>query len=89
MTSGYSSKSGDILSFCSALAAGTCNLLSCVTAPTTVILVDCCQRRWASPPADLEDGDRSGDDASDADEAEAIVVAALGDAAYPEIALGD
>jgi hypothetical protein len=50
-------------------------------------LVDCCQRRWASPPADLVDG--SGDDASDADEAEAIVVAALGDAAYPEIALGD
>jgi hypothetical protein len=42
---------------------------------------------WASPPAELVDG--SGDDASDADEAEAIVVAALVDAAYPEIALED
>jgi hypothetical protein len=50
-------------------------------------LVKCCQRRWASPPAELVDG--SGDDASDADEGEAIVVAALGDAAYLKIALED
>ena len=50
-------------------------------------LVDCSQRRCASSPAELLDG--LGDGASDADEAEAIVAAALGDAAYPEVVLED
>jgi hypothetical protein len=50
-------------------------------------LVDCSQRRWASSPAEHLEG--LDDGASDADEDEAIVAAALGDAAYPEVVLED
>jgi hypothetical protein len=50
-------------------------------------LVDCSQRRWSSSPAEHLEG--LGDGASDADADEAIVAAALGDAAYPEVVLED
>jgi hypothetical protein len=50
-------------------------------------LVDCSQRRWASSPAEHAEG--LGDGASDVDEDEAIVAAALGVAAYPEVVLED
>jgi hypothetical protein len=53
-------------------------------------LVDCSQRQWASSPAEhlagLDDG---ASDADEDDEDEAIVAAALGDAAYPEVVLED
>jgi hypothetical protein len=50
-------------------------------------LVDCSQRRRASSPAEHPEG--LGDGASDVGKDEAIVVAALGDAAYPEVVLED
>jgi hypothetical protein len=52
-------------------------------------LVGCSQRRWASSLAEHAYAEGLGDGASDVDEDEAIVAAALGVAAYPEVVLED